>query len=197
MNNAGSFVRPKMVDYGVPLTVSLIHTRYVTLDSPLVAPNGIIDVAITSRGKDKNIEFIGELQVRKRQQLPLLKVLSLRNMGIAYVPTTTTTCPQNHKNRNSIIMTMDSQEEDQDLQQQQQQNQYQQLKQSDFAQLVQELDLAGNLISSWNTVWDIVDIFPQLKHISFAYNQIMDNEDNKDHEDNTTRISTCAYRSHT
>lgn len=134
-----------MVDRGVSLNTSLIHSRYVTLDAPLVAPDGILDVAKTARGNPKNIELVGELHIRKRQQGHQLKDLSLRNMGIVQL----TTQPM----------------------------ELQQLIQSDFISSVQDLDLAGNLISSWKEVWNILKIFPHLKHVSFAYNQIMDPEE--------------------
>ena len=80
----GSFMRLNKIDMGVELNMSLIQSRYVDPDAPLVAPNNILPFsARTSSGRDKPIEFLGEMMVRERQQLEDLDEISLRSMGIA------------------------------------------------------------------------------------------------------------------
>jgi Leucine-rich repeat (LRR) protein len=80
----GSFLRLKTVDVGVELSLKLIQSRYVDEAAPLVAPNNMLPFfARTSSGRDKPIEFLGEMKVRKRQQLEDLDDISLRGMGIS------------------------------------------------------------------------------------------------------------------
>jgi len=85
--NGGSFMRLNKIDTGVDLNLQLIRGRYVDHDAPLVAPNNLLPyTARTSSGRDKPIEFFGEMDVRKRQQLKDLEDISLRGMGIARIP---------------------------------------------------------------------------------------------------------------
>ncbi len=82
----GSFLRLNKLDLGVELSMALIRSRYVTPDAELVAPNNVLPYsARTSSGREKPIEFLGEMKVRKRQQLEDLKDISLRSMGISCV----------------------------------------------------------------------------------------------------------------
>jgi Leucine-rich repeat (LRR) protein len=91
--------------------------------------------ARTSSGREKPIKLLGELNIRKRQQLEDLDNISLRSLGIARASTDA-----------SI---------------------------SEFSHL-KEIDLAGNFISDWDTVFCILGQFPLLKKVSLASNRIMD-----------------------
>lgn len=83
----GSFLRLSKVDVGVPLTPQLMRTRYVKPDAELVAPDNLLShVARTSSGRDKPIEFYGELKLRNRQQLEVVEEISLRMLGISQPP---------------------------------------------------------------------------------------------------------------
>mmetsp|Transcript_23195 Transcript_23195/g.48007 ORF Transcript_23195/g.48007 Transcript_23195/m.48007 type:complete len:658 (-) Transcript_23195:75-2048(-) len=80
----GSFLRLNKVDTGVELTPELMRGRYVEPDAELVAPGNLLPhVAKTSGGRDKPIEFWGELEIRNRQQLEVVEDISLRMLGIA------------------------------------------------------------------------------------------------------------------
>jgi hypothetical protein len=82
----GSFLRLSKVDVGIPLNLSVIQSKYVQRDAPLVAPNNVLPhFARTSSGKEKPIEFLGELKVRHHQQIEVLSRMALRNMGISSV----------------------------------------------------------------------------------------------------------------
>lgn len=81
---AGSFLRLSKLDLGVELDAALLRSKYVTKDAPIVAPNNILPhVAKTSSGRDKPIEFHGELQIRAKQQLENIDEISLRGLGVA------------------------------------------------------------------------------------------------------------------
>ena len=83
---AGSFLRLNKVDIGVELDRKLIQSRYVDNDAPLVAPNNVLPyTARTSSGREKTIEFLGEMKIRKRQQMEDLDEISLRGMGISKI----------------------------------------------------------------------------------------------------------------
>ena len=83
----GSFLRLKKLDVGVPLSAALMRGRYVQMDAALVAPsNTLPHVARTAGGRDKPIEFWGEVQLRRRQQLEVVDKISLRMLGIARMP---------------------------------------------------------------------------------------------------------------
>jgi len=74
------------IDLGVTLNMKLIRSRYVDPDAPLVAPNNILPYsARTSSGREKPIEFWGEMGVRSKQQVKNLADISLRSMGIGQV----------------------------------------------------------------------------------------------------------------
>eukprot|EP00977_Amphora_coffeiformis_P001503 scaffold294_cov221-Amphora_coffeaeformis.AAC.59 len=83
-----SFVKVSKLDVGTTLTPDVLQERYVSLDSnELVAPdNKLPHTAATASGKnDKPIEFLGELKIRKYQQVPDLETLSLRLLGLSSV----------------------------------------------------------------------------------------------------------------
>jgi len=85
-----SFMRliRKQLDFGIELDDDVLRSRYVKENDPyLVAPNNIITGATvrTSRGGTKPIEFVGELKIRKKQQLDRLEEISLRNLGISSI----------------------------------------------------------------------------------------------------------------
>lgn len=80
----GSFLRLSKVDIGVELTSEVMRSRYVKPDAELVAPDNLLPhVARTTGGRDKPIEFLGEVKIRKRQQLEVVENISLRMLGIA------------------------------------------------------------------------------------------------------------------
>lgn len=133
--NNGSFLRLSKLDLGVSLKTELMKSKYVEMDAPVVAPNNVLPhSAQTAGGRDKPIEFLGELQIRKRQQLVDLEKISLRSLGIASV-------------------TSDGMTEFQHL---------------------REIDLAGNLLCDWETVFQILHQFPLLECLSLASNRIRD-----------------------
>eukprot|EP00816_Leptocylindrus_hargravesii_P007979 CAMPEP_0196821740 /NCGR_PEP_ID=MMETSP1362-20130617/80696_1 /TAXON_ID=163516 /ORGANISM="Leptocylindrus danicus, Strain CCMP1856" /LENGTH=611 /DNA_ID=CAMNT_0042201059 /DNA_START=71 /DNA_END=1906 /DNA_ORIENTATION=+ len=87
-NKGCSFMRPSKLDFGVPLDDALLRSKYVEEDDPhLEAPNNIITGATvrTSSGRSKPIELLGELKIRKKQQLGKLKEISLRNLGVSSI----------------------------------------------------------------------------------------------------------------
>ena len=134
----GSFVRLNKLDRGVTLTADLLQSKYVELQAPVIAPNNILPhTASTSSGRDKPIEFLGELKIRQRQQLEDIHKVSLRREGISR---------------------MDS------------------LSDEDRArfQNIRDIDLAGNLLSDWVVVLNIMQQFPQLTDFSVAFNRIQD-----------------------
>jgi tubulin-specific chaperone E len=80
----GSFLRLSKLDRGVTLDSKLLRSKYVELEAPVVAPNNILPhTARTSSGRDKAIEFLGELKIRERQQLKDLDKVSLRREGVS------------------------------------------------------------------------------------------------------------------
>lgn len=83
----GSFLRLSKVDVGVALTPQLMRSRYVRPDAELIAPDNLLPhVALTSSGRDKPIEFWGEVKLRNRQQLEVVEQISLRMLGISLPP---------------------------------------------------------------------------------------------------------------
>jgi len=68
----------------VALTPELMRSRYVKPDAELIAPDNLLPhVARTAGGRDKPIEFLGEMNIRNRQQLEVVEDISLRMLGIA------------------------------------------------------------------------------------------------------------------
>jgi tubulin-specific chaperone E len=82
----GSFVRLNKLDRGVALTAELLQSKYVELQAPVIAPNNILPhTALTASGREKPIEFLGELKIRRRQQLEDIHKVSLRREGISWM----------------------------------------------------------------------------------------------------------------
>ena len=82
----GSFLRLRKLDLGVTLTTTLLRDKYVKMNAPIIAPNNLLPhSAKTSSGREKSIEFLGELQIRKHQQLENIVKISLRREGISKV----------------------------------------------------------------------------------------------------------------
>lgn len=80
----GSFLRLSKLDVGLALTPELMRSRYVKPDADLVAPDNLLPhVARTAGGRDKPIEFLGEVKIRIRQQLEDVEEISLRMLGIS------------------------------------------------------------------------------------------------------------------
>ncbi len=80
----GSFLKVRKLDTGVTLNASLLRNKYVEMNAPVIAPNNILPHTVkTSSGREKTIEFYGELQIRKRQQLENIDKFSLRREGIS------------------------------------------------------------------------------------------------------------------
>jgi tubulin-specific chaperone E len=131
----GSFLRLPTVDVGVALDSALLRAKYVDMQAPVVAPNNLFPhTARTSSGKDKAIEFLGEMQIRERQQLEDIDKVSLRREGISRA------C-----------------------------NNYEELVEF---QHIRDIDLAGNLLSNWETVFKILSQFRNLESLSLASNRI-------------------------
>ncbi|KAL7495253.1 hypothetical protein ACHAWT_003772 [Skeletonema menzelii] len=83
----GSFLKLSKVDVGVELTPQLMRSRYVRPDAALIAPGNLLPhVALTSSGREKPIEFYGEVKLRNRQQLEVVEDISLRMLGISKPP---------------------------------------------------------------------------------------------------------------
>ena len=69
------------------LTPQLMRSRYVRPDAALIAPGNLLPhVALTSSGREKPIEFYGEVKLRNRQQLEVVEDISLRMLGISKPP---------------------------------------------------------------------------------------------------------------
>ena len=135
----GSFLRLRKVDTGVELTPELMRGRYVKPDAELIAPGNLLPhVARTSSGRDKPIEFLGEVKIRGWQQLEDVEEISLRMLGI------------------SKLCSVEKRSE---------------LK--EFSHL-KGIDLAGNLLSDWHDVFEILEQFPNLQSVSLASNRIND-----------------------
>ena len=80
----GSFLKVRKLDTGVTLTAALLRDKYVKMNAPVIAPNNILPHSMkTSSGREKTIEFLGELKIRKHQQLENMDKISLRREGIS------------------------------------------------------------------------------------------------------------------
>ena len=81
-------MRLHKLDLGVALDAGLLKNKYVERQAPVIAPNNLLPhTARTSSGRDKPIEFLGELKLRERQQLEDLDKISLRREGISTLTT--------------------------------------------------------------------------------------------------------------
>lgn len=81
---SGSFVKPNKLNFGKSFEQAL-HERYVSLDAPDESPGDIVPDAfvLTSSGVHKNIEFVGEHKIRKRQQLNMLQKITMRSFSVS------------------------------------------------------------------------------------------------------------------
>ena len=80
----GSFLKLRKLDLGVTLTAALLREKYVKMNAPRIAPNNILPHSVTtSSGRGKTVEFMGELKIRKHQQLENIDRISLRREGIS------------------------------------------------------------------------------------------------------------------
>ena len=173
-----SFVKLERVDLGCALSLPLLQQRYVQVDSPhWEAPNNVFGphaVVQTNRpGKTKPIEFFGELKIRRQQQVglsPKFNTISLRRQGISHVESTKTndwkfktktTTNYRIKKEDSGADTVDDNDGDEHVE-------------VSATHHVQKLDLAGNLLSNWNTVADVLKVFDTVSDLSLAYNRISD-----------------------
>lgn len=135
----GSFLRLSKVDAGAPLTPGLMRSRYVAPGAALVAPGNLLPhAARTVGGRDKPIEFWGEVKIRGRQQLEEAEEISLRMLGI--------NGPCGPGERAGM---------------------------GEFGHL-RSIDLAGNLLSDWEDVLEILGQFENLVSLSLASNRIND-----------------------
>lgn len=88
-SRGGSFLKISKIDTGIPLNLSVLQTKYVEPDAPLVAPKNILPhSALTSSGREKKIELYGEMELRERQRVDTLSRISLRNMGVSSIDPT-------------------------------------------------------------------------------------------------------------
>ncbi len=79
----GSFLKYSKIQRGCWLTYDLLQSRYVQLHADLIAPDNILPhAARTSSGRPKPIELIGEVKIRKQQQISDLTHISLRSLFI-------------------------------------------------------------------------------------------------------------------
>jgi len=156
----GSFLRLSKVDVGVALTPEAMRSRYVKPDAELIAPDNLLPhVARTAGGRDKPIEFLGELKIRGRQQLEVVEEISLRMLGIARP------CSAE-----------------------------QEVEMEEFGHL-KSIDLAGNLLSSWEDVLAICRPFKNLESLSLASNRINDLSSGSFDELSMTRMTTLNLNS--
>jgi hypothetical protein len=106
----------------------------------LIAPGNLLPhVARTSSGREKPIEFWGEVKIRGRQQLEVVEEISLRMLGISG--------PCGVEERREM--------------------------EESFGH-IKGIDLAGNLLSDWQDVFEIMRQFPSLESVSLASNRIND-----------------------
>eukprot|EP00592_Proboscia_alata_P005296 CAMPEP_0194368324 /NCGR_PEP_ID=MMETSP0174-20130528/16589_1 /TAXON_ID=216777 /ORGANISM="Proboscia alata, Strain PI-D3" /LENGTH=556 /DNA_ID=CAMNT_0039144665 /DNA_START=215 /DNA_END=1885 /DNA_ORIENTATION=+ len=138
-----SFLRPHKIHLGHTLSPSLLLTKYVPPDDPeLIAPNNILPhVASTSSGRDKPIEFLGEIKIRKQQEVGRnLEFCSLRCL-----------CIRKGWRR--------SDDENNEVER-------------EMFDKIKGVDLAGNLLCSWEEIKVILYQFPNLTSLSLASNRL-------------------------
>jgi tubulin-specific chaperone E len=148
---SGSFVPIHKVQRGVCLTPALLYSKYVPIDSEeCIAPNNIIPNAYVRTSKptsQKPIYFLGEQQIRPYQQIfDTIQTLSLRCYRISsmQVPEMIQWV-QERRNRGD-----------------------------EYRNAISELDLAGNLLCDWQSLIDVLSIFPTLQRLSLAANRLCD-----------------------
>jgi Leucine-rich repeat (LRR) protein len=148
---SGSFVPIHKVQRGVRLTPALLYSKYVPIDSEeCIAPNNILPnaYALTSKAtSQKPIYFLGEQQIRPYQQIfDTLQTLSLRCYQIASIQVT----------------------------EMMQWVQERTVTNDGSRNVITELDLAGNLLCDWQSLQDVMTIFPTLQRLSLAANRLCD-----------------------
>eukprot|EP01035_Chromulina_nebulosa_P017427 gene17427-22979_t len=83
----GSFVKPNKIAPSMSLSEAL-KQRYVEMDAPEIAgPDSKLPDAfvITSKGNKKGIELVGEMKIRKWQQINVVDKVVLRNERISSI----------------------------------------------------------------------------------------------------------------
>lgn len=116
-----------------------MRSKYVRPDAELVAPGNLLaHSARTASGREKPIEFFGEMKIRCRQQLEVVTEITLRMLGISKPPPASV---------------------------------WEEIKEFNH---LRGIDLAGNLLSDWEDVLNILRLFPNLQTISLASNRIND-----------------------
>ena len=81
-----SFVKPSKISTGISF-MDVLQKRYVDLDAPLEAPQNVFENAYanTSKGGKKAIEFYGERKIRGYQQLEVLDRVSMRGEEVSCI----------------------------------------------------------------------------------------------------------------
>jgi len=82
---AGSFVKPTKIRTGCTFVEALME-RYVSMDAPMITgqENSLTEsFAVTAKGERKVIEFVGESNIRKHQQLADVVDVSVRNCAVS------------------------------------------------------------------------------------------------------------------
>lgn len=83
---AGSFIKPTKIQTGKSFYEGL-QMRYVSFDAPEVAGADSMLPGLfvsTSKGNQKPIEFVGEMKIRKYQQISSINKVMLRNESISF-----------------------------------------------------------------------------------------------------------------
>ena len=167
-----SFVPAAKVHTGVPLTLPLVLQKYVATDSDeRVAPDGVLPHTMrTAKGRGKPVYFLGELQIRSRQQVHDLTAVSLRHMAISsfdcrdwssshsHCPTSTlpsSTSTSTSCSSSSSTSTSSNNGDTEGIPVQ-----------------WREIDLAGNLLSDWSTVAALLHTFGATASLSLAQNRL-------------------------
>lgn len=82
---SGSFIKPSKIQTGKSFYQAL-QDRYVSVDAPeVVASDSTLPglFVSTSKGHQKPIEFVGEMKIRKYQQVSTINKVMLRNESIS------------------------------------------------------------------------------------------------------------------
>jgi len=187
---AGSFLRlsthPTQWSLGQPLTPHLLRSRYIPLNSThpdhayVADPTTkemegcYVNTAQGDKGEGKKmIELWGEAKVRERQQLEHLEKVSLRSMGINGVLPRSSSASRGSSSTTPPSTTPATDGgEDQDHDQGEDQDH----DLSAYAHLT-DLDLAGNLLGSWDAALQLLARFPNLTKVGLAGNRLGDYDD--------------------
>jgi tubulin-specific chaperone E len=165
-----SFVKLDKVNWGVLLTPALLQTRFVPIQSPeRIAPNETLP-HIVPGCTSKRVELHGEVKIRQYQQVDDLETLCLRNMNIRDVQVaqpladTDTDACTNQNNSNTSSTNIDSIIN----------TQGDTMVDWTCVQECRHLDLAGNLLSDWEAINRILQVFGSLESLSLALNRLCD-----------------------